>query len=140
MRTRAFTVRHVLYQKNQRTAIFQILIHMESPIRRNFETKFRIGLARSIFRSLHKITTYGAVFWKVEILTNLIITIGAKFMLKFLVKYPGWYIRVSKWYFCTVVTAGGARTTFFFRKNYNLLIIFFLVDILAVQRPYLNWR
>ena len=92
-------VRHVLYQKNQRTAIFQILIHMESPIRRNFETKFRIGLARSTFKSLHKITTYGAVFWKVEIFTNLIITTGAKFLLKPWGNYPGCYSKPKKFIF-----------------------------------------
>ena len=70
-----------------------------STIRRNFETKFRIGLARSTFKSLHKITTYGAVFWKVEIFTNLIITTGAKFLLKPWGNYPGWYSKPKKFIF-----------------------------------------
>ena len=63
-----------LQSKIQGPAIFPILIHIETQIRRNFETKFRIGLARSIFELLHKITTYGAVFWKVKIFANMAIT------------------------------------------------------------------
>ena len=74
----------------------QSYIHIESPICRNFETKFRIGLARSIFQSLHKITTYGAVFCKVKIFANMTITNWAKFLLKTWGNYPGWYFKAKK--------------------------------------------